>query len=54
MNEIGRTGGRGGGWVDFRGQKESYFNNIKIKKGCDVIDTRGGGINHNEASAIVS
>jgi hypothetical protein len=53
MNEIRRTGGGGGG---FRGQKESYYNTIKIKKGCDVIDTLGGGggINHHKAYAIVS
>jgi hypothetical protein len=41
---IGWTGRGGGG--GFRGQKESYYNTIKIKKGCDVIvkDTRGGGL----------
>ncbi len=41
MNELGgRAGGEGG---RFRGQKESYYNTIKIKKVCDVIvnDTRG-------------
>jgi hypothetical protein len=44
--KLGGRVGEGGGGGGVRGQKESYFNTIKIKKVCDVIvnDTRGEGL----------